>query len=370
MYDAPQRRVAARLTACCRRSVEAIIEAGRLLMCAKTALPHGEFRAMIESRLPFKLRTAEMLMAIYHDPRLVNSRYVAHLPPTASTLYELTRLPDEAFEARIADGTICPDMERRDVAATVKREARQRREADLGEKIEAGNLALPQKQYGIILADWPRKPWAWSDETGFDRAPDNHYATQTFRWAVNVFAPMIRRLAAPDAMLMLWSTAASLIDDIEIMAEAGFCALRPRGPDGRLLRDGDGEPLAGVSPGEGTYRSHQVWDKVLLGTGRWFRDRHELVLVGVRGRVPCPAPGTQALSLFAERRGEHSAKPDFVAAEIDRLWPHIPKIELFRRGAARPGWDAFGDGVTEEPPHDPDTGEIIEASAASVGCAA
>jgi ParB-like chromosome segregation protein Spo0J len=239
----------------------------------------------------------------------------------------------------------------------VKGEARAAREADLGEKIAAGNLAVPDKKYGMILTDWPRKPWAWSEETGFDRAPDNHYVTQKFRWAIDELAPMIRKLAAPDAMLVMWTTAASLIDDIEIMVEAGFCALRPRGPDGRLLRDENGEPLDAVSPGGGTYRSHQVWDKELRGTGRWFIDRHELVLVGVRGNIPCPAPGTQALSLFSARRGEPSVKPDFVADEIDRLWPNLPKIELFAR-RARPGWDRWG---ADAPVLDRTTDEINEA---------
>jgi hypothetical protein len=171
---------------------------------------------------------------------------------------------------------------------------------------------------------------------------------------------MIQKLAAPDAKLVMWTTAASLIDDIEIMTEAGFCALRPRGPDGRLLRDGDGEPLAGVSPGGGTYRSHQVWDKVLVGMGRWFRDRHELVLVGARGNIPCPAPGTQAMSLFAARRGGPSVKPDFVADEIDRLWPNLPKIELFAR-RARPGWDRWG---ADAPADDVTIGEVITPAAA------
>jgi ParB-like chromosome segregation protein Spo0J len=242
----------------------------------------------------------------------------------------------------------------------VKGEVRAAREVELAKKIAAGNLALPDKRYGVILADWPRKPRAWSDETGFDRAPDNHYATQTFRWAVDVLAPMIQRLAAPDATLVMWTTAASLIDDIEIMAEAGFCALRPRGQDGRLLRDENGEPLAAVSPGGGTYRSHQVWDKELRGTGRWFIDRHELVLVGVRGNIPCPAPGTQALSLFSSRRGAPSVKPDFVADEIDRLWPNLPKIELFAR-RARPGWDTWG---ADAPVDDATIGGVITAATA------
>jgi N6-adenosine-specific RNA methylase IME4 len=208
------------------------------------------------------------------------------------------------------------------------------------------------------------RAWAWSEETGFDRASDNHYPTQDFRWAIDVLASLIRKLAAPDSMLVMWSTAASLVDDIEIMAEAGFCALRPRGTEGLLLRDEAGEPLDAVSCGGGTYRSHQVWDKQSIGMGRWFRDRHEIVLIGVRGNIPCPAPGTQSPSIFSERRAEHSAKPEFVAEEIERLWPHLPKIEMFRRGAPRLGWDGWGAECDEPklPPHGPETGEVVEAA--------
>jgi ParB/Sulfiredoxin domain/MT-A70 len=227
-----------------------------------------------------------------------------------------------------------------------KRENREQREAKLGEKIAAGNLALPQEHYGIILADWPRKPWAYSDETGVDRSPANHYPVRDFGWAIEELAPMIRKLAAPDCMLAFWSTAASLVDDLEIMAEAGFVALRQRGSDGRLLRNASGllDPPAG-----GTYRSHLIWDKQVIGKGRWFGDRHELLLIGVRGNFPAPAPGTQSQSIFSERKAEHSTKPDFVAAEIERLWPNIPKIELFRRGPPRPGWRAWGnDALLEE----------------------
>jgi N6-adenosine-specific RNA methylase IME4 len=215
----------------------------------------------------------------------------------------------------------------------IKQERREKREADLGEKIAAGNLALPAKRYGLILADWH------SDETGVDRSPANRYPVQDVGWAIDVLAPMISKLAAPDCMLAFWSTAASLIDDIEIMAEAGFIALRQRGSDGRLLGNARGllDPPAG-----GTYRSHLIWDKQVVGKGGWFLSRHELLLIGVRGNFPAPASGTQSPSIFTERKAEHSTKPDFVAAEIERLWPNIPKIELFRRGPPRPGWGAWG----------------------------
>jgi N6-adenosine-specific RNA methylase IME4 len=243
-----------------------------------------------------------------------------------------------------------------------KKDRRGVREEELGDR----QRALPDKKFGLILADIPRHFHVHSDETGMDRAPENHYPTMSFDETCKL---PVAALAADDCILVFWSTAASLIDDIEIMAEWGFVTLRPRvAATGRLLRMADGviaDPIAA----SGRYCSMQVWDKVRIGLGYWFRDRHEFILIGVRGNVVPPAPGTQDESLFSEPKGKHSAKPEHVASMIDRLWPTIPKIELFAR-RRRDGWDTWGleapdqfvDANNVIPPHDPDTGEIIESA--------
>jgi hypothetical protein len=312
---------------------------------AKLANPQGQDNAEMAERYTKKAATATNTSerTVQREVRrgeklgdVVLAKVARTSLDTGEELDALAKLPekkrDELVE-RAAAG------EKVSAKPLIKQEQREKREADLGEKIASGNLALPDKRYGIILADWNRKPWAYDDETGSDRSPANHYPVQTFEWAVNVLTPMIEKLAAPDCMLAFWSTAVSLVDDLEIMSEAGFVALRQRGGDGRLLRNASGllDP-----PVSGTYRSHLIWDKQVIGKDRWFRDRHELLLIGVRGNFPAPAPGTQSHSIFSERKDEHSTKPDFVAAEIERLWPNIPKIELFRRGPPRPGWGAWG----------------------------
>lgn len=109
---APASAWALRISACWQASVKAILEVGRLLSEAKQALPHGEFGSMCESALPFTARTAQMLMAIAADPRLTNPKHVSLLPPHWGTLYELTKLTDEQFDAGVKDGTIIPDLDR------------------------------------------------------------------------------------------------------------------------------------------------------------------------------------------------------------------------------------------------------------------
>jgi hypothetical protein len=57
---------------------------------------------MIEVDLPFKASIAQRLMKIAADERLVDAAHGPHLPPHWRTLYELTKLPDEVFDAKIS----------------------------------------------------------------------------------------------------------------------------------------------------------------------------------------------------------------------------------------------------------------------------
>ena len=106
---------AARISTAFRKCVEAVLEQGRLLIAAKDDLDYGDFTAMVESDLPFGPRTAQMLMAIAGDRRFSEANIASVLPSSWTTLYALTRLPDEAFERGIAEGVISPDMIRADV---------------------------------------------------------------------------------------------------------------------------------------------------------------------------------------------------------------------------------------------------------------
>jgi N6-adenosine-specific RNA methylase IME4 len=106
------------------------------------------------------------------------------------------------------------------------------------------------------------------------------------------------------------------------------------------------------------FKSEVVWDKQIPGTGYWTRGQHEKLLLCRRGKMPdlhgerCPP------SVYRERRGEHSAKPDYFYSMIERAYPEYVRlppaaplmIELFRRGEdesgnaipLRPGWAAWG----------------------------
>ena len=226
----------------------------------------------------------------------------------SSRWQKLGALDDEAFEARAA-------VAKRQAVATVeatpaertaeKKERRAEREAELA----AVQTALPQKRYGVVLADpeWKFEPY--SRETGMDRAADNHYPTSD----LDVIKQRgVADIAAGDCVLFLWATVPMLPQALDVMAAWGF-----------------------------VYKSQLVWTKDKIGTGYWFRNQHEILLVGTRGSVPAPAPGTQAPSVLHAPVGAHSEKPDAALDLIERYFPSLPKIELNAR-RARAGWDAWG----------------------------
>jgi len=194
-------------------------------------------------------------------------------------------------------------------ALTLKK---QERRAQLERELAARLVAMPAKRYGVIYADPAWRFTVYSRLTGLDRAADNHYSTMTLDEIKAIEVP-----AARDAVLFLWVTAPFLEHGLDVMKAWSF-----------------------------TYKSHQTWIKDKAGTGYWFRNQHELLLVGTRGNIPAPAPGTQSKSILLAPVGKHSAKPPEVRAMIEKLYPTLPKIELFARERA-PGWDAWGNEVEE-----------------------
>jgi N6-adenosine-specific RNA methylase IME4 len=299
------------ITTSWRRSTEAIIETGRLLADAKATLPHGAFGRMIASELPFDARTAQMLMAIAADPRLQNPHHGSLLPPSWRTLYELTRLDDATLDARIADGTIRPNMERRDIALAVKRARRAARERELGKK----QLAAPEAKYGVIVEDFE-----WDHETrsdrGRDRAAENHYPVSRDAHTAQEIVERTKdrfACAAADCVCFMWTPLQHVAIAIDVMRLRGF-----------------------------EYRSQYAWGKDKIGLGYWSREKHEILLIGVKGDIACPAPGTQWDSLILAPRGAHSAKPECFLEMIEHYFPTLPKIELNRRGPPRTGWNAWG----------------------------
>jgi hypothetical protein len=98
------------------RALSSIIDVGKLCAEAASALDRADLNDL-KSRLTMSDATFTKLVKIAQDQRIADPENQLRLPCSYGTLYELTHLSDDEFEAAIGDGSINPDMQRNDAAA-------------------------------------------------------------------------------------------------------------------------------------------------------------------------------------------------------------------------------------------------------------
>lgn len=188
------------------------------------------------------------------------------------------------------------------------------------------------RQFETVLAD---PPWRFQNRTG--KVAPEHVRLARYRTMdlAEIAALPVAAAVGDVAHLYLWVPNALLAEGLEVMQRWGF-----------------------------TYKTNLVWFKVRKdggpdgrGVGFYFRNVTELVLFGVKGSRRTLPPGRRQVNLFAERKREHSRKPEQLYEIIERCSP-APYLELFARHS-RTGWHQWGDELAIQPG---DTEEEARAS--------
>jgi N6-adenosine-specific RNA methylase IME4 len=213
---------------------------------------------------------------------------------TAKRALELKTKAPERF-AQVASGKAELNKELREVK-------REEKHASIAEQSRSSRPLGEVQSCPIIYAD---PPWQYGNTAGASAAEDE-YPTMPLADICALVPP-----ATKDAVLFLWATSPLLPEAMQVITAWGF-----------------------------TYKGSMVWDKD-MGTGNWVLNCHELLLIAVRGDIPCPAPSNRPKSVVRAKRGAHSAKPEEFAQLIERMFPTLPKVEMFAR-KTRDGWTVWG----------------------------
>jgi N6-adenosine-specific RNA methylase IME4/ParB-like chromosome segregation protein Spo0J len=188
---------------------------------------------------------------------------------------------------------------------------RKRRAAELAATTKA--MPVDEGRWPVILADPPWDFEVYAPDKQMSH-PANHYPIMSLD---QIKALPLAKLAFMNSVLFLWTTVPLLRTTFEVLDAWNF-----------------------------EYKSGLVWDKEFPGMGYWVRGQHELLLLATKGNPPLPATENVPASVIRERRREHSRKPEASYALIERMFPDLPKLELFAR-QARPGWEVWGNQVTK-----------------------
>lgn len=172
-------------------------------------------------------------------------------------------------------------------------------------KTEKVYQELPEGVFQVIYAD---PPWK------YEHGGVSPYNSVEFQYPV-MELEQIKSLHIPadkDAVLFLWATAPKLQEALEVLNSWGF-----------------------------TYKTCGIWNKKAIGLGYYFRNQHELLLIGIKGNIRKPFPTDRVSSVYEEIRKGHSRKPDYYYELIERMYPELKKLELFAR-RLRNGWTSWG----------------------------
>jgi N6-adenosine-specific RNA methylase IME4 len=224
---------------------------------------------------------------------------------SVSVAADIAELPKEQQREIVAKG----EKEILEAAKQIRaKKAEERREERIERVAAMANPSptLPTQRYPVIYAD---PPWRYEFVESESRAIENQYPTMSLD---EIRALNVAGMSTDDAILFMWATSPKLAEAMSVLEAWGF-----------------------------TYRSSAVWVKPQLGMGYYFRQQHELLLVATRGSMPAPSPADRPRSVVTADRMEHSAKPAEFAEAIERMYPTLPKIELFCR-SPREGWAVWG----------------------------
>ena len=218
----------------------------------------------------------------------------------AETIVEAAEAEPELYGEFLKDA----DAGKKSVDRAFKDVLRRRRQQD-GKQ----GVSLPPGVYDVIYAD---PPWRCDNDASNRGKAEMHYPTMELEDILNL--PLEGHVAV-DAVLFLWATNPLLPWALDVMEAWEF-----------------------------TYKTNIVWVKHRFGTGWYVRSQHELLLIGVRGRIGTPADEDRLSSVIHAPAGRHSEKPKEVYERIERMYPNRTYLELFARNTRR-GWTSWGDEV-------------------------
>lgn len=195
------------------------------------------------------------------------------------------------------------------------------------------------KLYGTGIAD---PPWPEKGGGKIKRGADKHYPLMKVKdiAALEVRGQHVSKLFAPNAHLYMWVTNNFLFKSQEVWEAWGFQYVT-------VITWGK----AFIKTIEVPHRGHVELEPVIqvqTGLGQYYRGGSEQLLFLKRGQPPYrkdPVTGkrAQGQTLILAPRDEHSAKPEKVRADVERVSAG-PYVELFARERVK-NWDAFGNQV-------------------------
>jgi len=234
----------------------------------------------------------------------------------SSRAQQLAAMPHEEFNGYVAEAMKAGQQPTVAGALKLSRRNRASNRPESSMNVPSGFVTSLQtllangRVFSTIMADPP-----WRHDNQASRASaSNHYPTMSLD---EICSEPVAELAAKNSHLHLWATSPLLPEALVAMEAWGF-----------------------------RYKASFVWVKPQIGMGNYWRISHELLLLGVRGKLGFRNHSQR--SWLEAGRTRHSEKPAEIRKLVEKVSPG-PYLEMYgRRPPANPAWTVFGNELTSE----------------------
>lgn len=216
----------------------------------------------------------------------------------------------------------------------------------------------------VIVCD---APFAFSDKLAMSKVKRGSAAQYKNTMSIEELKKLdVANLSAPDALLAFWVPSSLIKEGIEVIESWGFRLVQTwvwvKTKNESLeelkkaLRKKSKKSQISITEINDIIDNFNLNSVLTMKMGRTFRQTHEIVLIGVKGKINSKIVNRSQrsvdLSPLVSRNGvQHSAKPEILQERLEMLFGENIQnpVELFAR-RVRPGWSAIGNEV--EPPED------------------
>lgn len=202
--------------------------------------------------------------------------------------------------------------------------------------------------FDIIVAD---PCWSFSDTLTMDKVKRGAAANYELLNNEVIKNLNVKELAADNSILALWVPSSLLDVGFETMESWGFRLTQtwiwnkikkdPFEKIKKIARKKATKRLISVDDLDKILDSADFNDMLAFGMGRLFRQCHEVVLVGVKGKPYANLKNKSQRSVSFDINFKHSKKPETLQDRLEKMFPSSKKLELFAR-RDRADWTCVG----------------------------
>lgn len=203
-------------------------------------------------------------------------------------------------------------------------------------------------KFDVIVSD---PPWSFDDRLTMDDVKRGAAANYSVLDGYAIQNLNVKDIAADDAVLALWVPSSLMSLGLKVMNNWGFRQTQsliwvkqkkdPLAELKKAIRKKSKKKLVSLADINQCIDEFDLNSTTGFFMGRLFRQCHEVVLIGAKGKCYSQLRNKSQRSVLFDINHKHSAKPEILQDRLELMFPAAKQLEMFAR-RDRAKWTCVG----------------------------